>query len=79
MSSDGNSHGPFSINDDQQANRNSNGLLKQGENDSPRMFAAKYTLKSKKKAIFEALTSFDINKLKSILSRVEIKESLTIT
>lgn len=79
MSSDGNSHGPFSINDDQPANRNSSGLLKQGGNESPRMFSAKYTLKSKKKAIFEALTSFDINKLKSILSRVELKESLTIT
>ena len=43
------------------------------------MFNSKYTLKSKKKAIFEALTSFDINKLKSILSRVELQDSLTIT
>ena len=41
--------------------------------------SAKYTLKTKQKAIFEALSSFDINKLQSILKRIELEDSLQIT
>ena len=40
--------------------------------------SSKYTLKNKQKAIFEALSSFDINKLKSILQRIELADSLNI-
>ena len=40
--------------------------------------STKITLKGKQKAIFEALSSFDINKLKSILQRVELSDSLTL-
>ncbi len=40
--------------------------------------SSKYTLKTKQKAIFEALSSFDINKLKSILQRIELADSLNL-
>ena len=43
-----------------------------------RSIVSKYTLISKKKQIFEALSSFDINKLKSILQKVDLKDSLTL-
>lgn len=43
-----------------------------------RAMSAKYSLKTKQKAIFEALTSFDINKLKVILQRVELLDSLSL-
>lgn len=43
-----------------------------------RATSSKYTLKAKKQAIFEALTSFDINKLKSILQRIELVDSLSL-
>ena len=38
----------------------------------------KVSLKSKQKQIFDALSSFDINRLKTILQRVELQDSLTI-
>ena len=38
----------------------------------------KWTLKLKQKYIFDALSSFDINKLKSILQKIELEDSLTI-
>ncbi len=53
------------------------GLDDSGNNQ--RHLAAKYTPKSKQKAIFEALSSYDINKLKSILQRIELQDSLSIT
>ena len=37
---------------------------------------ARYTLRSKRKAIFEALSSFDINKMKSILQRIDLHDSI---
>ena len=40
---------------------------------------SKYTFKTKKKHIFEALSTFDITKLKSILQRIDLQESLQIT
>ena len=44
-----------------------------------RMGASKYTLQSKQTSIFEAISSFDINKLMSILSKVGVQDSLNIT
>ena len=43
-----------------------------------RAMSARYSLGSKQRAIFEALTSFDINKLKVILQRVELIDSLSL-
>lgn len=40
--------------------------------------STKYTLKQKQKQIFEALTSFDINKLKVMLQRIELMDSLSL-
>ena len=40
--------------------------------------SARYSLHTKQRAIFEALTSFDINKLKVILSRIELQDSLSL-
>ena len=37
---------------------------------------ARYTLESKRKAIFDALSSFDINKMKSILQRIDLLDSV---
>lgn len=41
-----------------------------------RNMAAKYTLQAKRRVIFEALSSFDINKMKSILQRIELRDSV---
>ena len=49
------------------------------ENQFFRMGTSKYTLQSKKTSIFEAISSFDINKLMSILSKVDLQDSLNIT
>ena len=38
--------------------------------------STRYSLASKQRSIFEALTSFDINKLKVILQRIDIEDSL---
>ena len=43
-----------------------------------RIVTSKYTLQSKQSSIFEALSSFDINKLMSILNKIEVQDSLQI-
>ena len=43
---------------------------------SGRSLQARYTLRSKKQVLFEALSSFDINKMKSILQRIDLKDSV---
>jgi len=74
QSSDNTSDAKFSINDDLgHSKRQSaqNNLRPEHESakaaTQKRATASKYTLKTKQNAIFETLTSLDINKLKSIL------------
>ena len=43
-----------------------------------RVVSSKYTIHSKQAAIFEALSSFDINKLMSILNKIDVQDSLHI-
>lgn len=43
-----------------------------------RLVQTKYTIEGKKNSIFEALSSFDINKLMSILNKIEVVDSLKI-
>ena len=42
------------------------------------IYQPRYSLKGKSKVIFDALTSFDINKLKTILARIELVDSLSM-
>ena len=84
MSSDHTSDAQFSINRDLETSNRQSLLLRpeiglQENSGTQRSITTQYTLRSKKKSLFEAISSFDINKLKPILQRIELQDSLTIT
>lgn len=91
MSSDLTSEAKFSLNSDFEArNQKQNSILRteivaiqevpiEAVEKSQRSHVSRYTLQSKQKDIFDALSSFNTTKLKSILARIELQDSLGIT
>ena len=51
---------------------------KDGSASPRRKYVSKYTLEGKKNEIFDALSSYNTAKLKSILQRIELEDSLSL-